>query len=132
MGLHHRGRCQRHDGRGSHPRDRAGLDHGTVQQGAAADPLGAFPRPPQPPITSRWGDNIRYVRDHEVVEATDGRYADNPLIYQAAGVVPQFDGQHVAIGSFVVGDQPAGMILRESESAIVRGEARVVPHYVME
>jgi glutathionylspermidine synthase len=84
------------------------------------------------PITSRWGSNIRYVRDHEVIEATEGRYADKPLIYQAAGVVPQFDGQHVVIGSFVVGDQPAGIILRESESAIVRGESRVVPHYVME
>jgi glutathionylspermidine synthase len=84
------------------------------------------------PITSRWGMNIRYVRNHEVVETTDGRYADNPLIYQAAGVVPQFDGQHVVIGSFLVGGQPAGMILRESTSAIVTGEARVVPHYVME
>lgn len=85
------------------------------------------------PITARWGENIVHVKGHEVAAQTEGNYADMPLIYQAAGAVPRYDGQTVIIGAYTVAGKPAGMILREAPSSIVTNEnSRIVPHYVME
>jgi glutathionylspermidine synthase len=35
----------------------------------------------------------------------------------------------VTIGSWVIGDEPAGIGLREDESEITRNTSRFVPHY---
>lgn len=81
------------------------------------------------PILSREGSNMKLVRPGEVDVITDGAYGGFPMIYQRAVELPKFDGQHVVIGSWMVGEEPAGMIIRESESPIVVSTSRIVPHY---
>jgi hypothetical protein len=43
---------------------------------------------------------------------------------------PQFDGQYVIIGSWVVGTEPAGISLREDQGRITRNTSRFVPHFI--
>lgn len=84
------------------------------------------------PINGRSGENIRAVHGHEIVEMTGGGYADLGVIYQGAATMPHFDGQTVLIGSWLVGPQQAGMIVREAPDLIVSDDAKVVPHYVVD
>lgn len=81
------------------------------------------------PILSRGGENVRIVRPGRTTVSTGGSYGDQPLIYQALAEVPEIDGQKVIVGSWVVGNAAAGMILRESERDIVVDGSRVVPHF---
>ncbi len=59
---------------------------------------------------------------------TEGSYGASRAIYQALADLPVRDGHHVVIGSWMVGEEPAGMILRECESPIVVNTSRVVPN----
>ncbi len=84
------------------------------------------------PILAREGANIRYVRGHETLAQTPGTYAASPMVYQQAMDLPTFDGQSVVVCSWSVGEDAAGMILRESRERIVTNDSRVVPHYFVE
>lgn len=90
------------------------------------------PRFIEKPILSREGANMRLVRPGQPDVVTGGSYGGKRNIYQQVVDLPVIDGQHVVIGSWMVGDQPAGMILRESESPIVVNTSRVVPHLFVE
>ncbi len=81
------------------------------------------------PILAREGANIRLVNGGRTVEETPGSYGGTPVVHQKAMDLPTFDGNSVVVCSWVVGEQPAGMILREARSRIVTNESRVVPHY---
>ena len=48
---------------------------------------------------------------------------------QAAQPLPQFDGWHALIGSWVVGGKAAGIGLREDRDPITCNTSRFVPHY---
>ncbi|MEK6631969.1 MAG: glutathionylspermidine synthase family protein, partial [Nitrospirota bacterium] len=41
------------------------------------------------------------------------------------------EGWHPVIGSWVVGDEPAGMGIREDRSLIHGNQSRFVPHFVV-
>jgi glutathionylspermidine synthase len=45
--------------------------------------------------------------------------------------LPRFAGSYALIGSWVIGDQPAGIGVREDLSLITRDTARFVPHVIM-
>ena len=49
---------------------------------------------------------------------------------QALHAPPVFDGQHVIVGSWLVGDEPAGIALREDTGRITRNTSRFVPHFI--
>jgi glutathionylspermidine synthase len=80
------------------------------------------------PRVSREGSNVRLVTAADSVE-TDGPYADEAHIYQAAAPLPQFGPHHAVVGSWVVGDRAAGLCIREDESRITRNTSRFLPHY---
>jgi glutathionylspermidine synthase len=80
------------------------------------------------PILGREGANMMILRADGSGAMTGGTYGGGPSVYQALAKIPDFDGRHAVIGSWVVGDEPAGMIIRESTSPIVTGGSRVVPH----
>ena len=82
----------------------------------------------QKPILAREGANMRMVRPGFEDVVTGGSYGDSPTIYQDLAPIPIFEGQHVVLGSWVVGDEAAGIIVRESENPIVVNTSRVVPH----
>ena len=83
------------------------------------------------PILAREGNNIRLVRPGEPTIETPGPY-ESRKVYQAVAPLPNFDGKHVVIGSWVVGEQAAGMILREGDGPVVVSDSRVVPHYFVD
>jgi len=84
----------------------------------------------QKPCLGREGANITMLRAGRPVETTEGPYApeDARFITQALARLPQRDGWNALIGSWMVGQEAAGIILRESQAAILRDTSRVVPH----
>jgi glutathionylspermidine synthase len=79
------------------------------------------------PLRSREGANIEIVMPERTV-ATAGPYAD-ASVYQQCALLPAFDGWHPVIGSWIIGDEPAGIGIRESQSLITDDQSYFVPHY---
>lgn len=81
------------------------------------------------PIFSRGGQNITIVKSGQVQGVTPGTYGKYPMVYQEYVELPRFDGRPVVLGSWVVGDKPAGMIVREGgPDGIVVDQSACVPH----
>jgi len=80
------------------------------------------------PLYSREGANVSIRAGGEIVEAP-GEYGAEGFIWQAYHALPQFDGNHTVIGSWIVGEEPAGIGIREDSSPITRNSSRFVPHY---
>lgn len=83
------------------------------------------------PLLSREGANIELVDAHGVRLASDGPYDTAPTIRQAYHPLPDFDGNHPLIGSWVVADTAVGMGLREDRSLITQNTSRFVPHVIL-
>jgi glutathionylspermidine synthase len=81
------------------------------------------------PLLGREGANVRIVT-HTGVASTDGSYGAEGYCFQEFRALPSFDGNHVVMGSWVIGGEAAGAGLRESAHLITDGHARFVPHYV--
>ncbi|MGH6611857.1 MAG: glutathionylspermidine synthase family protein, partial [Burkholderiaceae bacterium] len=58
-----------------------------------------------------------------------GQYGAEGFVYQAAATLPRFGDDYAVIGSWIVGDQSAGIGIREDVSPITRNTSRFVPHY---
>lgn len=82
------------------------------------------------PICSREGANVELVTDRGERLEAPGPYSDFPYVRQAYHALPRFGDNYALIGSWVIGDQPAGMGIREDTSLITRDTARFVPHIV--
>jgi glutathionylspermidine synthase len=78
------------------------------------------------PIYSREGQNVTIMN----LEASEGEYGANKLIYQAYMDIPKHDGMTPVLGCWVVDGQPAGMGIRESVSLITDNRSRFVPHWI--
>ena len=50
-------------------------------------------------------------------------------IYQALAPLPEFEGFHPVIGSWVIASQPAGIGIREEANLVTTNLSRFVPHY---
>ncbi|MFE3827482.1 glutathionylspermidine synthase family protein [Streptomyces sp. NPDC059092] len=55
---------------------------------------------------------------------------DEACCYQELAPLPAFDGNHVVLGAWVVGDEAAGLGIRESAGLITDGYARFLPHLI--
>lgn len=84
------------------------------------------------PILAREGANITMFKAGQPVLTTDGSYGASPKVYQKTAVLPRFGDHRVIIGSWVVGEKAAGMILREDDTDIVVNTSKVVPHYFVD
>lgn len=79
------------------------------------------------PLLGREGGNVT-IRVGGSENATDGLY-DGPRVFQGH-TDTTFEDRHVVIGSWMVGNEPAGMILREGDRPIVTADSRIVPHLI--
>jgi glutathionylspermidine synthase len=43
--------------------------------------------------------------------------------------LPEFVGRYPVIGAWIVGDEPAGIGIREDDTPITRNTSRFIPHY---
>ena len=82
------------------------------------------------PLLSREGANIEIVRDHSTVQQTEGSYGKEGYIYQELFTLPDFGGNYPVIGSWVIGQEPAGMGIREAGGLVTDNFSRFVPHLI--
>jgi glutathionylspermidine synthase len=82
------------------------------------------------PILSREGANIELHKAGIALEQTNGEYGTEGYIYQELFELPNFEGNYPLIGSWVIGQQPAGIGLREANRLITDNKSRFVPHLI--
>ncbi|MFZ3320874.1 MAG: glutathionylspermidine synthase family protein [Usitatibacter sp.] len=80
------------------------------------------------PIYSREGANVSITAGGATVEAP-GDYGEEGFIWQAYHALPVFEGNYTVIGSWIVGELPAGIGIREDATPITKNSSRFVPHY---
>lgn len=81
------------------------------------------------PFLSREGQNIQWFKNKTLVEATDGVYNNGKFVYQEAANLFNQNGHYAVIGSWIVGQRSAGIIVRDNPSKIVHDRSDVVPHW---
>ncbi|TKB51681.1 glutathionylspermidine synthase family protein [Ferrimonas aestuarii] len=84
------------------------------------------------PIYSREGANIRILDGGNAIADSDGPYGEEGVIYQAYQPLAKFDDDYALIGSWIVGDQAAGISVREDHSKITQDLSRFVPHAIID
>ena len=82
------------------------------------------------PLFSREGANVELVERGVADPVTDDGYGQEGHIRQALRPPAIFDGNHVIVGSWVVGKEAAGIGLREDETRVTRNTSRFLPHYI--
>jgi glutathionylspermidine synthase len=82
------------------------------------------------PILSREGANVALRRNAGAM-VTQGTYGQEGYIYQSFTPLFQTAGNYAVIGSWIIGDQPAGIGIREDRSAVTSNTSRFVPHVFM-
>jgi glutathionylspermidine synthase len=109
-------------------------DHPNLLPAAFADDEAALglvgDRYVRKPFFSREGWDIELVDGAEREAGPEGGYGEEGHIVQALSPLPVFDGRHAVVGSWIVGDEPVAMSVREDDRAITRDLARYVPHVI--
>ncbi|TQS73622.1 glutathionylspermidine synthase family protein [Rhodobacteraceae bacterium] len=83
------------------------------------------------PIFSREGAAVEIIRAGTTIEATaQSGYGEFPRIVQAYAPLPEFDGFHPVIGSWIVGETCAGIGIREDRARITQDLSRFKPHFI--
>ncbi len=82
------------------------------------------------PILSREGANIEIKKFSATVAKTDGEYGNEGYIYQELFELPNFDNHYPVVGSWVIGQEPAGMGIREANTLITDNKSCFVPHII--
>lgn len=82
------------------------------------------------PILSREGANIDLVMKNISLQKTEGEYGAEGFIYQDLFTLPNFSGHYPVIGSWVIGQEPAGMGIREADNLVTDNKSRFVPHLI--
>jgi glutathionylspermidine synthase len=84
------------------------------------------------PLLSREGANID-IRTASGDVVTGGDYGEEGFVYQAYHPLPNFsangEANYMVVGSWIIGDEAAGIGIREDESPITKNTSRFVPHY---
>jgi glutathionylspermidine synthase len=86
------------------------------------------------PVLGREGSNVVINTyngwAYEQLTASEGDYGDQALVQQQLFDVPEFDGSHPVIGSWMIDQEPAGMGIRENTTLITDNVSRFIPHYI--
>ena len=82
------------------------------------------------PIYSREGANVTLHKNNLPVERNSGAYGKEGFIYQQLFDLPNFGGNYPVIGSWVIGQEPAGIGIRESTHLITNNQSRFIPHLI--
>lgn len=84
------------------------------------------------PILAREGANVSLFDNGEKKNLLGSDYNpayDEGYVLQQWRALPDFDGWHPVIGSWVIGDDPAGMGIREDKGFVTGNESYFVSHY---
>jgi glutathionylspermidine synthase len=81
------------------------------------------------PVFSREGANVSIIKNGVTIEENQGEYGEEGYLYQQYIELPNFDGYHPILGSWIIGGAPAGMGIRESSNLVTNAMSRFCPHY---
>ncbi len=94
------------------------------------------------PFLSREGANIAFYDNlGKLVKSTPGDYGKGSFVYQEQCLLPSFaapettghlgpqEKMYAVLGSWVVGDEPVGLDIREDVSEVTKDTSYFVPHY---
>jgi glutathionylspermidine synthase len=84
------------------------------------------------PIYSREGANTSLFLKDGTECHTKGVYGAEGHVYQALAPLPEFGGRFACVGSWVVGGEPAGILVREDETLITKNTSHVLPHIIQD
>lgn len=84
------------------------------------------------PILSREGANIDIVENGRLLQYTSGQYGKEGYIFQEFFSLPEFRGNFPVIGSWIIGQEPAGIGIREAKSLVTDNSSRFIPHLIEE
>lgn len=84
------------------------------------------------PFLSREGANIDLRMKDLSLQKTDGEYGDGNFIYQELFTLPNYSNHFPVIGSWVIGQEPAGMGIREADTLVTDNRSRFVPHLIVD
>jgi glutathionylspermidine synthase len=82
------------------------------------------------PLLSREGANVTLVENEKVISETNGEYGEEGFVYQRLYKLPNFEGHRPVVGSWIIGDQAAGIRIRETNSLVTDNFSRFVPHVI--
>ncbi len=83
------------------------------------------------PLFSREGADVELVDGSTKTCGYKDGYGAEGFVRQALCLLPDFDGHRPVVGSWIVGDAPAGMGIREDVSPITSNRSRFVPHAII-
>ncbi len=82
------------------------------------------------PILSREGANVQILREGMLLEQTYGEYGAEGFVCQQLFEIPEYAGQTPVIGSWIIGQEAAGIGIRESETLITGNTSCFIPHLI--
>lgn len=78
------------------------------------------------PLLGREGTNVEISG----LESSAGEYGEEGFVFQEYVPLPDFEGNHPVIGSWVIGEESRGIGIRETDNLITDNLARFVPHRI--
>ena len=84
------------------------------------------------PLFSREGADIELKGDGDVLRGPQDGYGAEGFVRQQLRPLPEFDGRYPVIGAWIVGDEPAGIGIREDATPLTTERARFVPHVIVD
>lgn len=81
------------------------------------------------PLLSREGANVEVQLLDARLAASSGPYT-GPRVHQQLATPPLLDGWRPVIGSWIIGQTPAGMGIRETQGLITDDRSRFAPHCI--
>ncbi len=100
--------------------------HGNLLPSYFDEPNGMFEYVKKP-LLSREGANVTVHTMKEHVEST-GDYGAEGYVFQQLAPIPDFGGKRPIIGSWIIGQEAAGMGVREADGWVTGNTSRFVPH----
>lgn len=82
------------------------------------------------PIYSREGENIEIYEGDKIVDTKTGGYGYEGFVYQQRKDVMCYDNRYGMIGLWVIGNEAAGIGIREDLSIITKDTSWFIPHYI--
>ncbi len=82
------------------------------------------------PLLGREGANVTLVDDDRLLLHSDGAYGKEGYIFQELFTLPEFGGNYPVVGSWIIGQEPAGIGIREANNLVTDNKSRFVPHII--
>ena len=84
------------------------------------------------PLYSREGENVEIYRPGHKPIQMGGDFSEEGWVIQAYQPAPRFGEDYTILGSWIIGDEPVGIGVREDTCIVTQDLSRFVPHVVLD